>query len=120
MAGKKGDDAAFMDTSFSSRWTASIRERESSSLPRPIDRTYSIGTAAPGSINSHLAIDKPDIKGLASVAPDEPRIDPMTTKGRNNKGSIKAANEGHIKRKTEPSTRELRRKNMVKKIKRLR
>ena len=42
------------------------------------------------------------------------------TKGRNNKGSIKAVNEGHIKRKTEPGTRELRRKNMVKKVKRLR
>lgn len=43
----------------------------------------------------------------------------MTTKDRHDKGSIKAGNEGHIKRKTEPSTRELRRKNMVKKVKRL-
>jgi len=43
------------------------------------------------------------------------------TKDLNNKGNVKGVvSEGHTKRKTEPSTRELRRKNMVKKVKRLR
>lgn len=42
------------------------------------------------------------------------------TKNRNNKGNLKGGvYEGHTKRKTEPSTRELRRKDMVKKVKRL-
>jgi hypothetical protein len=41
-------------------------------------------------------------------------------KDRNNKGNVNGVvDAGHIKRKTEPGTRELRRKNMVKKVKRL-
>ena len=43
----------------------------------------------------------------------------LSNKDRNNKGNVKGVDEGHTKRKTEPSTRELRRKNMVKKVKRL-
>jgi hypothetical protein len=37
---------------------------------------------------------------------------------RNNKGNVKAVDEGHTKRNAEPGARELRRKNMVKKVKR--
>ncbi len=43
----------------------------------------------------------------------------LNNKDRNNKGNVKGVDEGHTNRKTEPGTRELRRKNMVKKIKRL-
>jgi hypothetical protein len=41
----------------------------------------------------------------------------LMNKDRTNKGNVKGANEGHIKRKSEPGARELRRKNMVKKVK---
>ncbi len=41
------------------------------------------------------------------------------TKGRNNKVNAKGTvYEGHTKRKTEPSAREVRRKNTVRKVKR--
>jgi hypothetical protein len=43
----------------------------------------------------------------------------LSNKDRYNKGNVKGSTEGHTKRKTEPGTRELRRKNMVKKVKRL-
>jgi len=43
----------------------------------------------------------------------------LNNKDRNNKGNVKGVDEGHMKRKSEPSTRELRRKNTVKKVKRL-
>ena len=42
----------------------------------------------------------------------------LSNKDRNNKGNVKGVDEGHTKRKTEPGARELRRKNMVKKVKR--
>jgi len=40
-------------------------------------------------------------------------------KDRNNKGKVKSVAEEHTQRKTEPGARELRRKAMVKKVKRL-
>lgn len=43
----------------------------------------------------------------------------LNNKDRHNKGNAKGVDEGHMKRKTEPGARELRRKNMVKKTKRL-
>ena len=43
----------------------------------------------------------------------------LNNKDRNNKGGVKGADEGYIKPKTEPGARELRRKNKVKKVKRL-
>ncbi len=43
----------------------------------------------------------------------------LINKDRNNKGNAKGADEGHMKRKAEPGTRELRRKNMVKNTKRM-
>ena len=44
----------------------------------------------------------------------------LNNKGRNNRGNIKGVDEGYSKRKSdEPGARELRRKNMVKKVKRL-
>ncbi|MDR3567438.1 MAG: hypothetical protein P4L43_05350 [Syntrophobacteraceae bacterium] len=42
----------------------------------------------------------------------------LSNKDRNNKGNVKGVDEGHQKAKSEPSTRELRRKNAVKKVKR--
>ncbi|MDR3556986.1 MAG: hypothetical protein P4L55_19700 [Syntrophobacteraceae bacterium] len=39
-------------------------------------------------------------------------------KDRTNKGNVKGVDEGHTNRKSEPGTRELRRKNTVKKVKR--
>lgn len=42
----------------------------------------------------------------------------LSNKDRNNKGGSKSVDEGHTKRKTEPGTRELRRKNTAKKVKR--
>jgi hypothetical protein len=42
----------------------------------------------------------------------------LMNKDRTNKGNVKVADEGHTKRKSEPSARELRRKNAVKKVKR--
>jgi hypothetical protein len=41
----------------------------------------------------------------------------LNNKGRNSNGKIKSADEEHRQRKTEPSTRELRRKAMSKKVK---
>jgi len=43
----------------------------------------------------------------------------ISNKDRNNKGKVKSGFEGHTQPKTEPSARELRRKAMVKKVKRL-
>ncbi len=43
----------------------------------------------------------------------------LTNKDRNNKCNVKGIDEGHGKPKTELSTRALRRKNTVKKVKRL-
>jgi hypothetical protein len=43
----------------------------------------------------------------------------INNKGRNNKGKVKNVAEEHTQPKTEPSSRELRRKSMVKKVKRL-
>jgi hypothetical protein len=43
----------------------------------------------------------------------------ISNKDRNNKSNVKSAGEEHTRRKTEPGTRELRRKGMVKKVKRL-
>ncbi len=42
----------------------------------------------------------------------------LINKDRTNKGNVKGTDEGHTTRKTEPSARELRRKNTVKKVKR--
>jgi hypothetical protein len=42
----------------------------------------------------------------------------LSNKDRNNKGNVKSVDEGHTKRKSEPGARELRRKNVVKKVKR--
>ena len=41
----------------------------------------------------------------------------LNNKGRNSKGKVKNVDEEHTQRKTEPSTRELRRKAMIKKAK---
>jgi hypothetical protein len=43
----------------------------------------------------------------------------ISNKDRNNKGRVKGAGEEHTKPKTELSSRELRRKGMTKKVKRL-
>lgn len=43
----------------------------------------------------------------------------LSNKDRYSKGNVKGVDEGHKKPKTEPGARELRRKNMVKKVKRL-
>ena len=42
----------------------------------------------------------------------------LSNKDRHNKGNVKAVGEGHIKPKSEPGARELRRKTAVKKVKR--
>jgi hypothetical protein len=43
----------------------------------------------------------------------------ISNKDRNNKSKAKGAGEEHTRRKTEPGARELRRKAMIKKVKRL-
>jgi hypothetical protein len=43
----------------------------------------------------------------------------ISNKDRNNGSKVKSASEEHTRRKTEPGARELRRKSMVKKVKRL-
>jgi hypothetical protein len=43
----------------------------------------------------------------------------INNKDRNSRGKVKSAAEEHTRPKTEPSARELRRKTMVKKVKRL-
>ena len=43
----------------------------------------------------------------------------ISIRDRNNKGKVKSVAEEHTQPKTEPSSRELRRKSMVKKVKRL-
>jgi len=43
----------------------------------------------------------------------------LSNKDRYSKGNVKGVDEGHKKQKSEPGARELRRKNMVKKVKRL-
>ena len=43
----------------------------------------------------------------------------ISNKDRNTRGKVKNAAEEHTQRKTEPGARELRRKTMVKKVKRL-
>jgi hypothetical protein len=43
----------------------------------------------------------------------------ISNEDRNNKSKVKSAGEEHTRRKTEPGARELRRKSMVKKVKRL-
>lgn len=43
----------------------------------------------------------------------------ISNKDRNTRGKVKSAAEEHTQRKTEPGARELRRKTMVKKVKRL-
>ncbi|MEN6440012.1 MAG: hypothetical protein ABFD97_15660 [Syntrophobacter sp.] len=42
----------------------------------------------------------------------------LNNKDRNNKDATKGADEGHMKPRTEPGARELRRKTMVRKVKR--
>ncbi len=42
----------------------------------------------------------------------------LSNKDRNHKGNVKGSAEGHTKRKSEPGARELRRKNMVRKVER--
>ena len=42
----------------------------------------------------------------------------LSNKDRNNKGNVRGVDESYTKPKTEPGARELRRKNMVKKVKR--
>ncbi len=42
----------------------------------------------------------------------------LSNKDRSNKGGGKSGDMGHTKRKAEPGTRELRRKNTAKKVKR--
>jgi len=44
----------------------------------------------------------------------------IDNKDRNNRGKVKSIAEEHTQPKTEPSSRELRRKSMGKKVKRLR
>lgn len=41
----------------------------------------------------------------------------LSNKDRNNKGSAKGVDEGHMKRNSEPGAREWRRENMVRKVK---
>lgn len=43
----------------------------------------------------------------------------INNKDRNSRGKVKSAAEEHTQPKTEPSTRELKRKTMAKKVKRL-
>jgi hypothetical protein len=43
----------------------------------------------------------------------------LSNKDRTNKAKVKSVDERHVSRQTEPGARELRRKNTVRKVKRL-